>query len=174
MLPDLIAATSIPSSLTLASGISIDDPYGRLLRFSREEYEYYDAIPDLEPHRIVPIDVLATWSVNSNLYVIRPAVKIKDPATKLRGVHRALAEACDSVLASVPPRRRSAHVRCSIPGPRHLADASDRSPRSRDRRGNQGTAQETAELHSNVRLCDHEELPRPARNSRAQEPQELE
>jgi hypothetical protein len=103
MLPDLIAATSIPSSLTLPSGLSIDDPYGRLLRFSREEYEYYDGIPDLEPHRIVPIDVLATWSVNSNLYVMRLAVKIKDPATKMRGVHRALAERCDSVLARVPP-----------------------------------------------------------------------
>jgi hypothetical protein len=94
--------TSIPSSLTLPNGLTISDPYGRLLRFSKEEYDYYDAIPDLEPDRIMPIDILATWSVNSNLYKVQPQVKVKDPATEMRTVHRELAQRVDSILPSVP------------------------------------------------------------------------
>jgi hypothetical protein len=90
-------------ALKLPSGLSIEDPLGRLKRFSREEYDYYDGIADLEPNRIVPIDVLATWSVNSGIYRINDNAKIKDPARKLRDVHRGLARACDPILSRVAP-----------------------------------------------------------------------
>jgi hypothetical protein len=82
------ASFSVPSGLTF----SLPEAEARLLRFCREEYIYYDGISDLAPHRIDPIDVLATVSVNSFV----------NNAALVRKVHRGLASRCDSLLAKIP------------------------------------------------------------------------
>jgi hypothetical protein len=64
----------------------------RLLRFCRAEYAYYDAIADLVPYRIEPIDVIATVTMNSRV----------NEASLIRRVHRGLAGRCDSLLARIP------------------------------------------------------------------------
>jgi len=89
--------------MRLQSGLEIDDPQGRLLRFSREEYNYYDGVFGSDPNRVEPIDVLATWSVNSNIYRVDPDERpFIDPAAKMRAVHRGLATNCDRLLAEIP------------------------------------------------------------------------
>jgi len=86
-----------PKSLSLRSGLRIDDPQGRLLRFSDEEYDYYDGIIGSDADRIEPLDVLVTWSVNSNIYRVDG-----DPAAKLRAIHRGLATRCNPILPEIP------------------------------------------------------------------------
>jgi hypothetical protein len=76
----------------LASGCRIEAPADSLMRFCREEYAYYDAIPSGHPDRIEPLDVLATVSINSFVTT----------AEKVRGVHRGLSEACEPLLAEIP------------------------------------------------------------------------
>ena len=76
----------------LPSGLTIERPSQRLLRFCAEEFEYYDGIPSEVPDRVTPIDVLVTVSVNSFI----------NNATRVRSVHRALAESCDPLLARLP------------------------------------------------------------------------
>lgn len=76
------------------SGLWIEDPLGRLLRFCREEYEYYDAVPPGDPNRIEPLDVLATVGINSRL----------DTATKVRTVHRGMSSAVNALLTQIPER----------------------------------------------------------------------
>jgi hypothetical protein len=92
----------MPSAITLRSGLTINDPYGRVLRFCNEEFDYYDGVPDVEPDRIIPVDVLVTWSVNSSIYGVNENDRIKDPAMKVRAIHRGLAERCNSKLPSIP------------------------------------------------------------------------
>ena len=80
--------------ILLPSGLSfpLEEAYSRLLRFCREEYDYYDRIPDLSPYRVEPLDVLVTLSMNSF---------IKD-ATRVRAVHRGIAGRGDSILSRIP------------------------------------------------------------------------
>jgi hypothetical protein len=78
--------------LQLPSGLSIVDPTDRLLRFSDQEFAYYDGIPMDDPDHVMPMDVLATVAVNSFI----------NSATRVRSVHRALAANCDGHLAQLP------------------------------------------------------------------------
>jgi hypothetical protein len=88
--------------LRLSQALEIDDPQGRLLRFSSEEYPYYDGVADLAPDRIEPIDVLVTWSVNSNIYRVDPKKTFVDPAAKMRAIQRAMAARCPPILSQIP------------------------------------------------------------------------
>jgi len=80
------------ASIQLTSGCEITSPYDRLRRFCVAEYDYYDAIPSVDPNRIDPVDVLATVSVNSFI----------NTAARVASVHRGMAEACDPILATIP------------------------------------------------------------------------
>jgi hypothetical protein len=102
--PDLqevaVAASALPRAttrsqlLTLPSGLSLsfEEAESRLKRFCREEFAYYDAIVDLVPTRVEPIDVLATVAMNSRV----------NEAGLIRSVHRGLAGRCNTLLAKVP------------------------------------------------------------------------
>ena len=79
-------------TIDLESGLRIEHPAWRLLRFCREEYEYYDAVPVGDPDRVEPIDVLATVGLNSRI----------DTAVKVRTVHRGISAACDPLLPRIP------------------------------------------------------------------------
>lgn len=74
------------------SGLVIEDPLGRLLRFCREEYEYYDAVPSGHSNRIEPLDILATVGINSRI----------DTAAKVRTVHRGMSAATNALLERIP------------------------------------------------------------------------
>lgn len=78
--------------MILPSGAVIPEPQRLLDTFFLEEWPYYDGIDDPDPHRIHPVDVIATLSVNSFL----------TSATRIRSVHRGLAAACESQLAAIP------------------------------------------------------------------------
>ncbi len=78
--------------LRFPSGLVIQEPLGRLLRFCREEYEYYDAVPPGHPNRIEPLDILATVGINSRI----------DTAAKVRTVHRGMSEATNALLERIP------------------------------------------------------------------------
>jgi hypothetical protein len=78
--------------LALPSGLSISEPTKRLMRFCEEEFPYYDGIASRDHNRIEPIDVLATISMNSFV----------NDASKIRKVHRGLAERCDAILREIP------------------------------------------------------------------------
>ena len=82
-----------PQSLTLQSGLTIDNPVERFRWFCDEEYAYYDALPDGSPYTIEPIDVTVTVAMNSFV----------NSATRIRQVHRGLADACTHLLAAIPP-----------------------------------------------------------------------
>jgi hypothetical protein len=76
----------------LPSGFVIpDDAEAKLLAFTREEFVYYDGIADTCPEEVVPLDVLATFSVNS--YV--------GSASRIRRVHRGIAAAANATLAVI-------------------------------------------------------------------------
>jgi hypothetical protein len=85
-------------SFILSSGLafSFEEAESRLKRFCREEFAYYDAIVDLVPNRVEPIDVLATVSMNAFIN------KNTFLASLVRSVHRGLAGRCDSLLARIP------------------------------------------------------------------------
>ena len=78
-------------ALALPSG-RIANPDGRLLSFCQGEYEYYDAIPSLDPDRVEPLDVLVTVAMNSRV----------DSAVKVHRVHQGLAANCDHLLPTLP------------------------------------------------------------------------
>ena len=84
------------SAIRLASGCTITEPLARLVAFCVEEHAFYDAIPDLAPGQVTPIDVAITVAVNSFV----------NTATKLRSVQRGLALACDPLLATTAPGAR--------------------------------------------------------------------
>ncbi len=77
--------------ITLESGLTIGDPAARLLRFCREEFDYYDGVPGGDPDHVEPIDVLATVGINSRI----------DTAAKVRTVHRGISAACDPLLPGI-------------------------------------------------------------------------
>ena len=83
------------SSLTidLPSGPVISDAVDRMLRFCREEYPYYDALPSGDPDQVEPLDVLAAVAVNGFFNA---------NAATIRGVHRGLAGACTPLLSAIP------------------------------------------------------------------------
>jgi hypothetical protein len=87
-------STSADAKIGLPSGLhfSIEEASTRMLRFCREEYAYYDGIPDVAPDSIEPVDVLATLSMNSFV----------NDAAKVRRVHRGIAGRCDSILPRIP------------------------------------------------------------------------
>ena len=76
----------------LPSGLTVDLSTDLLLRFCREEWAYYDGIPDRDPYRILPEDVTVTVAMNSFV----------DTADKVRTVHRGMAKACDWTLRDIP------------------------------------------------------------------------
>ena len=78
--------------ITLESDITIREPAARLLRFCREEFDYYDGVPGGDPDHVEPIDVLATVGINSRI----------DTAVKVRTVHRGISAACDPLLPMIP------------------------------------------------------------------------
>lgn len=80
------ATIELESGITVDLGESVD-------RFFKEEWAYYDGLPDRDPMHILPDDVLATVAMNSRV----------NDAAKVRSVHRGMAEACDPVLALIPP-----------------------------------------------------------------------
>lgn len=80
------------SSTRLASGVPARLAPETLLRFCREEWAYYDGVPDRNPNRVLPEDVSVTVAVNS--FVTR--------ADLLRTVHSGLAKACDPLLPGIP------------------------------------------------------------------------
>lgn len=80
------------TTIELESGITVD--LGESIdRFFEEEWAYYDGLPDRDPLHILPDDVLATVAMNSFV----------NDAAKVRSVHRGMAEACDPLLALIPP-----------------------------------------------------------------------
>lgn len=105
-------------NLTLPSGLTVQlgDP---LTRFCAEEWEYYDGIPDRDPNRVLPEDVLVTVAMNSFV----------NTADKIRRVHRGLAEAVNPLLSGIPS---DADLRSYDPD---LAVASDMLHRSCSVRG---------------------------------------
>jgi hypothetical protein len=76
----------------LSSGVSAWLDETSLILFGRNEWPYYDGVPDRDPYRILPDDVQVTVSMNS--YVAT--------ADKVREVHRGLARACDPLLRDIP------------------------------------------------------------------------
>lgn len=83
----VLPSTSVP----LPSGFQID--LGESLdRFCREEWPYYDGIPDRDPSRVLPDDVLATVAMNS--YITN--------AAQVRAIHQGLARKCDRLLERIP------------------------------------------------------------------------
>lgn len=79
-------------ALELPTGLTIPDVGGRLSAFCAREYAYYDGLPATPPDSVVPLDVLATVSMNSFI----------TNAPQVRRVHRGLAEACDPILPRIP------------------------------------------------------------------------
>lgn len=86
-----IAWAPVNRDLRLASGAVISRPFDLLRAFFAEEWAYYDGIADPSPSHIVPLDVVVTVSVNSFL----------NSASRIRSVHRGLAEVCDPLLAEI-------------------------------------------------------------------------
>jgi hypothetical protein len=86
-------ALAEPAKIRLPSGPTIVDPFDRMVRFCQEEYAYYDGLPQSDPDRIAPLDVLATVAVNG-FYSANAAV--------IRNVHRGLAKNCDPILSVIP------------------------------------------------------------------------
>jgi hypothetical protein len=79
-------------NLILGSGAVVDDPVRVASRMMSEEWPYYDGLPQGDPDRIEPIDVLATVSVNSFV----------NNAASVRRIHRGVATACDDLMRAIP------------------------------------------------------------------------
>ena len=77
----------LPSGLTIPA-----DAESKLHKFAEEEFAYYDGIVDGSPNEITPVDVLATYGVNSQ---IRSASRVRD-------IHRGMTEKCQPLLAALP------------------------------------------------------------------------
>jgi hypothetical protein len=78
--------------IKLPSGLTLRNCESRLLDFCENEYAYYDGIQDADPSRVLPIDVLATISMNSRV----------STGAKVQAVHVGMARACDGLLSEIP------------------------------------------------------------------------
>jgi hypothetical protein len=87
-----------------------------LLAFFKEEYAYYDALVDPDPHRIGVIDVLAPVMMN--------AFSFGMGASKLRAIHRGLAATCDPLLPAISPDADLVAEDAPLSELRHLLDAA--------------------------------------------------
>ncbi|HHQ47481.1 MAG TPA: hypothetical protein ENK19_01180 [Acidobacteria bacterium] len=77
----------------LPSGVRAWFDPGSFRRFGRDEWPYYDGIPDRDPMRILPDDVQVTVSMNSFV----------NTADKVRAVHQGLRRRWEHLLREVPP-----------------------------------------------------------------------
>jgi hypothetical protein len=107
------------NTLVLSSGLRIEEPTDRLLRFCREEFDYYDGLPIGHVDRIEPLDVLATVAVNSRV----------DNAAAIRAVHRGMAEACDPLLPQIPVDADLLEFDSDLEVARRLLEAAVQVPR---------------------------------------------
>lgn len=80
------------AAITLASGVSAWVDETSLVLFGRNEWPYYDGVPDRDPYRVLPDDVQVTVSMNSFV----------SNANAVRDVHRGLARHCDPILREIP------------------------------------------------------------------------
>jgi hypothetical protein len=64
-----------------------------MIAFGKNEWPYYDGIPDRHPYRILPDDVQVTISINS--FISRADV--------VRAVHLGMVKACEPLLRDIPP-----------------------------------------------------------------------
>ena len=92
-----ISVSSIPylagmAAITLPSGVSAWTDLTSHINFGRNEWPYYDGIPDRDPYRILPDDVQVTVSMNSFV----------NNANAVRDVHRGLARYRDPILREIP------------------------------------------------------------------------
>ncbi len=76
----------------LPSGVDALFDETAFARFGRDEWPYYDGIPDRDPNRILPDDVQVTVSMNSFV----------NTADKVRNVHEGLKRRCESLLCEIP------------------------------------------------------------------------
>ena len=129
-------------SFTLPSGLSfsLEEAESRLERFCREEFAYYDAIVDLVPSRIEPIDVIVTKSMNSRV----------NEADRIRSVHRGLAGRCDSLLPRIPVNADLLTYDPELNQFRELIHAAVQSPGVMIAGRDQGAASQAAQL------CPHD------------------
>lgn len=67
---------------------NLDEPL-----FGRNEWPYYDGIPDRDPYRILPDDVQVTISMNS--FISRADI--------VRAVHLGMVSGCEPLLRDIPP-----------------------------------------------------------------------
>ncbi len=81
-----------PEHVTLSNDNEIARATDRLLRCCREEYDYYDGLPQGDPNHISPSDVLATLSVNSFI----------TSAVRIRRIHQGMVANCDGLLPAIP------------------------------------------------------------------------
>jgi len=63
-----------------------------MIAFGKNEWPYYDGIPDRDPNRILPEDVQVTISMNS--FISRADV--------VRSVHLGMVRACEPMLRGIP------------------------------------------------------------------------
>lgn len=63
-----------------------------MMRFSDQEYAYYDDVPSTQPNLITPMDVMVTNAMNSNV----------NSAGKIRVVHLGLDCVCRPILSKIP------------------------------------------------------------------------
>jgi hypothetical protein len=82
--------------------------------FGRNEWPYYDGIPDRDPNRILPDDVQVTVSMNSFV----------SNANAVRDVHRGLARYCDPILRDIPVDADLATYDPDLSTARQLFDAA--------------------------------------------------
>lgn len=88
------------TSLRLPSGLAIDDPERRMLRFCAKEYPDYDGVRYGHPDRIEPVDVLVTIMMNS--WVAHTDKHRPNAADNIRAIQRGLAANCDPILSEIP------------------------------------------------------------------------
>ena len=79
-------------TVKLPSGFVItSDAESKLFRFSKKEFDYYDGIHDEHPNRILPLDVLVTYGVNSRIWT----------AERVRDIHLGMVEICEPTLSNL-------------------------------------------------------------------------
>lgn len=89
---DLIDVFDSMALTALNSGVQAWFDERSFRRFGRDEWPYYDGIPDRDPMRILPDDVQVTVSMNSFV----------NTAAKVRDVHRGLSRRWGRMLPEVP------------------------------------------------------------------------
>jgi hypothetical protein len=83
---------ALPRDVQLSNQTEVAIAWDRLMRFCQNEYDYYDALPNTDPNRVEPLDVLATVSVNSFIQT----------AERVNWVHKGMSKYCDGLLAEIP------------------------------------------------------------------------